>query len=126
MSNFVSGTQVLSQTTLVIVPTENKTFISLTQIMPEALDRFQFDNVILRCDHLPEVFVSKEAATTLCTALLHTIFNGNNGKLFLYIKCEDANDVIDLAPVKNYKISFHTNRQCSEQWQKKSRAATAV
>jgi hypothetical protein len=106
------------------IPEQKNHYVDLTQVMQNVLENFPTNNanVILRCDHLPEVTMNEHDATTLCTLLLQSILQtSTSNKLFLYIKCEEEEpEVINLGNKKNYTISFHTNFVCDEQWKKKN------
>lgn len=122
-----SNSQHYSEGTSFLRKESGHTSVDLTKTMHGALEQYDIrnTNIILRFDHLPQVFLTEEQAFTLCYSLLKMIFQVQmENKLFLYIKCEEQDDpeVINLSKEKNFSICFHTNFNYNEQWQERNAA----
>jgi|GEM_PF-1689031 len=99
--------------------------IVLQRVFCEENQRLNKDQVIVRCDQLPTVFIEESRIAKACSFLLNIILEQppEKGKLFIYIRCNLLKeDIIDLSlpdGAKKYEVLFHTNCFNKPDWKEK-------
>jgi hypothetical protein len=98
--------------------------INLNEMMQQCLQRFQTGrnlNMIVRCEHLPEVEADRSTFTEVFDKIMYMIGSHSPlaNKLFLYIDCKEAKQETGsqyLPGYKRYAIDFHTNTNADDKW----------
>lgn len=96
---------------------------SLNEVMQQSLRRFQpgkNQDVIIRCENLPDTEIEKGDITKIFNGILDMIihFPPTGSKLFLHVDCEEERIESDNPALvkKVYNIHFHTNCRADEPW----------